>query len=31
MLNNYLLDMPRMRLSRIDDGDMMFARTRTGD
>ncbi|MEU8232581.1 NAD(P)/FAD-dependent oxidoreductase [Actinoplanes sp. NPDC048967] len=31
MLNNYLLDMPRMRLSRIDDGDMMFARTRTGE
>ena len=31
MLNNYLLDLPRMRLSRIDDGDMMFARTRTGE
>jgi monooxygenase len=31
MLNNYLLDLPRMRLSRINDGDMMFARTRTGD
>lgn len=31
MLNNYLLDLPRMRLSRVDDGDMMFARTRTGD
>ena len=31
MLNNYVLDLPRMRLSRIDDGDMMFARTRTGD
>jgi monooxygenase len=31
MLNNYLLDLPRMRLSRIDDGDMMFARTPTGD
>ncbi len=31
MLNNYLLDLPRMRLSRINDGDMMFARTRTGE
>ncbi|GIE54465.1 flavin-containing monooxygenase [Actinoplanes nipponensis] len=31
MLNNYLLDLPRMRLSRIDDGDMMFARTRLGE
>jgi monooxygenase len=30
MLNNYLLDLPRMRLSRIDDGDMMFSRTTTG-
>jgi cation diffusion facilitator CzcD-associated flavoprotein CzcO len=30
MLNNYLLDLPRMRLSRIDDGDMMFTRTTTG-
>ena len=31
MLNNYLLDLPRMRLSPINDGDMMFARTRTGE
>ena len=31
MLNNYLLDLPRMRLSRINDGDMMFARTPTGE
>jgi monooxygenase len=30
MINNYLLDLPRMRLSRIDDGDMMFARIKTG-
>jgi monooxygenase len=30
MRNNYLLDLPRMRLSRIDDGDMKFARTGTG-
>ena len=30
MLNNYLLDLPRMRLSRIDDGDLQFFRTTTG-
>ena len=28
--NNYLLDMPRMRLSRIDDGAMTFTRNNTG-
>jgi len=30
MRNNYLIDLPRMLLSRIDDGDMMFSRTTTG-
>lgn len=30
MRNNYLLDLPRMRLSRIDDGAMTFTRTQTG-
>jgi monooxygenase len=30
MRNNHLLDLPRMRLSRIDDGDMRFTRTATG-
>jgi len=28
--NNYLLDLPRMRLSRIDDGAMRFTRVKTG-
>jgi len=28
--NNYLLDLPRMRLSRIDDGAMTFTRIKTG-
>jgi hypothetical protein len=26
MRNNYLIDLPRMRLSRIDDGAMRFTR-----
>jgi hypothetical protein len=28
--NNYLTDLPTMRLGRIDDGSMRFARARTG-
>jgi monooxygenase len=30
MRNNYLLDLPRMLLTRIDDGAMTFARIKTG-
>jgi monooxygenase len=30
MRNNYLIDLPRMRLSRIDDGAMTFTRIKTG-
>jgi monooxygenase len=30
MRNNYLVDLPRMRLSRIDDGAMTFTRVKTG-
>jgi monooxygenase len=30
MRNNYLTDLPRMRLSRIDDGAMTFTRIKAG-